>query len=136
MLGHLPDQFGGARVAAIFVIVEAAGLLLIWFAPGPVMATVGAGLTAGLGYSLVYPRLRKLPPASRGLAMGLYTVFLDVALGFGSVALGVLAAWVTLQGLFVASAAIVLPAALVAIALHRRTSNDAAYSAVTQKRLH
>ncbi|WP_292318608.1 hypothetical protein [Mesorhizobium sp.] len=94
--GHLPDRLGGARVAAIFVVVEAAGLLSIWLAPGPLVAAIGAGLT-GLGYSLVYPGLgaeavAHLPGGSRGLAMGLYTVFLDVALGFGSPALGLIAA--------------------------------------------
>ena len=57
------------------------------------LAAAGAALT-GFGYSLVYPGLgveavRRAPPQSRGLAMGAYTVFLDVALGFGSPALGI-----------------------------------------------
>jgi predicted MFS family arabinose efflux permease len=32
-----------------------------------------------------------VPPQNRGLAMGAYTAFLDVALGFGTPALGLLA---------------------------------------------
>lgn len=122
--GQLPDRLGGARVAAIFVAVEAVGLLLIGLAPGPVVATVGAGLT-GLGYSLVYPGLgaeavSRLPSDSRGLAMGLYTVFLDVALGFGSPALGLVAASAGLQFVFLVVAAAALPAFAVALKLIRR----------------
>ncbi len=127
--GHLPDRLGGARVAAIFVLVEAAGLLLIWLAPGPILATAGAALT-GFGYSLVYPGLgseavRNLPASSWGLAMGLYTVFLDMALGFGSPTLGAIAAWAGLDTVFLASAVIVLSASFIAVLLsghfkHRR----------------
>ncbi|WP_245426141.1 arabinose transporter [Mesorhizobium sp. WSM3862] len=124
--GHLPDRLGGARVAAIFVVVEAAGLLSIWLAPGPLVAAIGAGLT-GLGYSLVYPGLgaeavAHLPASSRGLAMGLYTVFLDVALGFGSPALGLIAASAGLRFVFLAAAAAALPALAIALLLRRRSA--------------
>ncbi|MDX8480668.1 arabinose transporter [Mesorhizobium sp. VK24D] len=122
--GHLPDRLGGARVAAIFVAVEAAGLLSIWLAPGPLVAAIGAGLT-GLGYSLVYPGLgveavAHLPASSRGLAMGLYTVFLDVALGFGSPALGLIAASAGLRFVFLAAAAAAVPALAIALLLRRK----------------
>ena len=124
--GQLPDRLGGARVAAIFVAVEGVGLLLIWSAPGPLVATLGAGLT-GLGYSLVYPGLgaeavSHLPSGSRGLAMGLYTVFLDVALGFGSPVLGLVAASTGLQFVFLAVAAAVVPALAIALLLRRKSS--------------
>nr|WP_281004824.1 arabinose transporter [Mesorhizobium hawassense] len=124
--GHLPDRLGGARVATIFVVVEAAGLLLIWLAAEPMLAVVGAGL-AGLGYSLVYPGLgaeavSHLPSSSRGLAMGLYTVFLDLALGFGSPALGLVAASAGLQFVFLAVAAAALPAFAIALMLGRKAS--------------
>ncbi|CDX21730.1 conserved membrane hypothetical protein [Mesorhizobium sp. ORS 3324] len=122
--GHLPDRLGGARVAAIFVLVEAAGLLSIWLAPGPAVAAIGAVLT-GLGYSLVYPGLgaeavAHLSASSRGLAMGLYTVFLDVALGFGSPALGLIAASAGLRLVFLAAAAAALPALAIALLLRRK----------------
>ncbi|MDX8466135.1 arabinose transporter [Mesorhizobium sp. VK23B] len=122
--GHLPDRFGGARVAAVFVLVEAAGLLSIWLAPGPPVAAIGAVLT-GLGYSLVYPGLgaeavEDLPASNRGLAMGLYTVFLDVALGFGSPALGLIAASAGLRLVFLAAAAAALPALAIALLLGRK----------------
>jgi MFS family permease len=94
-LGHLADRFGGAKVALPSVLVEATGLAMIWLAPWSALALTGAALT-GFGYSLVYPGLgveavRVAPAQSRGLAMGAYTAFLDVALGFGTPALGFLA---------------------------------------------
>ena len=116
--GHIPDMLGGAKVALVSVFVEAAGLALIWFASNPALAAAGAALT-GFGYSLVYPGLgieamKRVPPQSRGLAMGAYTVFLDVALGFGSPALGLLAGWTGVASVFLASAVLVLGAAVVA----------------------
>ena len=126
-LGHAPDRFGGARVALAFIFIEAAGLALISFASGPVLATAGAALT-GFGYSLIYPGLgveavRRVSPQSRGLAMGAYTVFLDVALGFGSPALGLVAGWTGLGSVFLASAIIVLCATVVAAWLLRATTS-------------
>src|SRR3954454_8317556 len=122
-LGHVPDKLGGARVALISVVVEATGLALIWLAPTQAVAAAGASLT-GLGFALVYPGLgveavRRAPPQSRGLAMGAYTAFLDVALGFGSPALGLVAGWAGLGAVFLASALVVLGAAGVALHLLR-----------------
>jgi predicted MFS family arabinose efflux permease len=124
--GHVPDRLGGARVALVCVLVEAAGLALMWFAPGRTIAAVGAALT-GFGYSLVYPGLgveavRRAPPQSRGFAMGAYTVFLDVALGFGSPLLGLIAGWAGLSAVFLASAVVVLCAAGVAARLLASTA--------------
>src|SRR5204863_7538016 len=33
LMGHVPDRVGGARVAFVSVLIEAAGLALIWIAP-------------------------------------------------------------------------------------------------------
>ena len=120
-LGHLPDRVGGAKVALVSVLIEAAGLVLIWLATGPALAATGAALT-GFGYALVYPGLgaeavRRAPPQSRGLAMGAYTVFLDVALGFGSPLLGIIAGWHGLGAVFLASAILVLAGAVFATIL-------------------
>jgi MFS family permease len=126
VFGHLPDKLGGAKVALVCAITEAAGLALIWFAPGLVLAAAGAVL-AGFGYSLVYPGLgveavRRTPPESRGLAMGTYTAFLDIALGLGSPVLGLLAKGAGLDAVFLASSLIVLAAAAVAFGLLRAGS--------------
>jgi MFS family permease len=124
MFGHLPDKLGGARIALIFVLVQSAGLLVMGFAQGPVMAAAGAAV-AGLGYSLVYPGLgveavRGTSPESRGLAMGIYTVFLDVAMALGSPALGWIADGEGLSAVFVVSAGVTVCAAAVASELRRR----------------
>ena len=36
--GHLPDRIGGAKVALVCVLIEAAGQALIWLAPWPALA--------------------------------------------------------------------------------------------------
>src|SRR3954449_8679995 len=121
LCGHLPDKLGGARVALVCALVEAAGLALIGLAPGRALAAVGAAL-AGVGYSLLYPGLgveavRRAPPESRGLAMGAFTACLDLALGVASPALGLIAAGPGLAAAFLASALVVLCAAAVAARL-------------------
>ena len=121
LLGHLPDRLGGAKVALICALIEAVGLALIWFAPDCASAIAGAAL-AGCGYSLVYPGLgveavRRAPPQSRGLAMGAYTAFLDVALGFGSPVLGLIAGRFGLDTAFLVSALIALGAATISLRL-------------------
>lgn len=121
LFGQVPDQLGGAKVALACVVIEAAGLALIGLAPDRAWAAAGAVL-AGFGYSLVYPGLgaeavRRVPPGSHGLAMGAYTVFLDVALGFGSPALGLIAGRFGFDTAFLISALIALGTAAIALRL-------------------
>ena len=121
LLGYIPDRLGGARVALVSVAIEATGLALIWSAHDQTLAATGAVL-AGCGFALVYPALgveavRRVPRQSHGLAMGAYTAFLDVALGFGSPALGLVAGWAGLRAVFLAAALIVLCAAGIATRL-------------------
>jgi MFS family permease len=127
-LGHLPDRVGGARAAFASVLVEALGLAMLWLSPGRTLAVLGAAL-AGFGYALVYPGLgaeavSQVPSQSRGLAMGCYTVFLDVALGFGSPALGVIAGARALGTVFLASMVAALGAACITIFLLLRTRSS------------
>jgi MFS family permease len=115
---HLADRIGGARVALVCAAIEAVGQALIWLAVRPEMALAGAALT-GFGFSLVYPAfgveaVRRVPAHSRGLAMGAYTAFLDLAQGLASPALGLIAAGARLNLLFLASSATVMCASLVA----------------------
>jgi MFS family permease len=121
LFGHVPDRLGGAKVALVCVLIEAAGLALISLASGRALAATGAAL-AGFGYALVYPGLgveavRSAPPHSRGLAMSTYTVFLDVALGFGSPLLGLIAGRFGLDTAFLVSALLALGTAVVALRL-------------------
>lgn len=107
-LSHLADRFAAPKVALLTVLVEAVGLALLAVSPSLATALAGAALT-GFGYSLVYPALgveavKRVPAQNRGLAMGAYTAFLDVALGFGTPALGFLAQSTDLGSAFIASA--------------------------------
>jgi MFS family permease len=121
LLGHLADRMGGAKVALTCLLIEAAGQALLWLAPSSLIALIGTALT-GFGYSLVYPgfgveAVRRAPAQSRGLAMGAYTAFLDVALALASPALGLIAAMSDIGTVFLASALSVLCAAPVAMRL-------------------
>jgi MFS family permease len=123
LLGHLPDRLGGARVALVSVLVESAGLALIWLAPSAALAFVGATIT-GAGYSLVYPgfgleAVRRAPPEAKGLAMGAFTAFLDLALGVATPALGLVADHAGLSSVFLVSTVVTLGAAVVAARLLR-----------------
>ena len=78
-IGH----FGGFPVGITCLIVESAGVLLLWRSVAPWMAVTGAALT-GFGFSLVFPALgveavKHVPARSRGTALGVYTVFADVS---------------------------------------------------------
>jgi MFS family permease len=138
-LAHLADRFAAPRVALLSVLLEAAGLALLAASPSLSAALVGAALT-GFGYSLVYPALGveavgRAPPQNRGLAIGAYTAFLDVALGFGTPALGVLAERVGLGSAFVAGAFAALGTAAIAVFLVNKSQESASSGAcVTSSR--
>jgi MFS family permease len=107
LLGHLPDKLGGAKVALVFVTIEIAGLLLIGFANYPTLAFIGATIT-GVGYSLVFPSLgleavKNAPHESKGIATGIYTAFLDLALGIANPLLGLLADAKSINTVFIIS---------------------------------
>ena len=116
--GHLPDKLGGAGVALVCVVIEAAGQLLIWGAGTPLMAYVGAALT-GFGYSLAFPgfgveAIKRAPPQTRGLAMGAYVAFLDIALGISSPLAGALAGAAGVASVYLAGAVAVACSVVVA----------------------
>ncbi|WP_423736247.1 MFS transporter [Chitinophaga caseinilytica] len=82
---HLPDKHGGRIIAFYSLLVEAAGLTCIWMATSPQMAFAGVALT-GFGFSLVFPAfgveaVKQVAPQNRGVALGGYVAFFDLALG-------------------------------------------------------
>ncbi|MGX5832331.1 MFS transporter [Mesorhizobium sp. 43Arga] len=121
--GSLPDRMGGANAALVFVVVQAIGMAMMWASPNALLGFVGAFI-AGFGYAFVYPGLgreavRRAPAESRGLAMGIYTAFLDVALGILTPLLGLVAGAAGLGSIFLVSAVLALGTVLVALRLQR-----------------
>jgi len=125
ILGNLTDRFGGARVVIICLIVQILGLLLINLAPSAEFAIVGSFI-CGAGFSLVFPgfgleAVRRAPIDGRGLAMGTYAAFMDLALGLGTPALGFMGGAVSLGFVFIATAIASLLAIPIAVHLMRRS---------------
>jgi MFS family permease len=121
LFAHLPDKIGGAKVALVCVLIEAAGQLLIWQADHVLMAYAGAALT-GFGFSLAFPgfgveAVRRSPPQSRGAAMGAFVAFLDISLGITGPAAGAIASAAGVSAVYLAGAAAVALAAVVAMML-------------------
>jgi MFS family permease len=114
---HLPDR-GGAKVALVCVLVEVAGLLLIWQAGSAMIAYAGAALT-GFGYSLAFPgfgveAVRRAPPQPRGAAMGAFVAFFDIGIGLTGPTAGAIAGVAGLNAVYLAGAGAVSLSALVA----------------------
>ncbi|MFT8246550.1 MFS transporter [Roseomonas sp. BN140053] len=113
-LAHLPDRMGGRTVGIVSVVIEIFGQLLLWLAPNAGVALLGATVT-GIGFSLVFPALgieavRRVPPESRGLAVGAFLAFVDVANGLTGPLAGALAALAGYPALFLAGAVTCLAA--------------------------
>jgi predicted MFS family arabinose efflux permease len=118
---HLPDKMGGGKVAFVSLCVEVIGQLLLWTASSSGMALAGAALT-GVGFSLVFPSfgvaaVRKLGPENKGVALGAYVAFFDLALGVTGPLAGYIAGhlgYATIYALGALSAAV---AALLSLSL-------------------
>ncbi|NER63103.1 MFS transporter [Pseudomonas sp. MAFF212427] len=119
------SRWGGYRVAIACMGVEALGLALLWLAPSPVVALIGAGLS-GFGLSLVYPALgveaiKQVPTASRGAGLGAYAVFFDLALAIAGPVMGAIAARLGYAWIFCVAALLSLVGVGLTLLLLRRT---------------
>ncbi|MCE0743926.1 MFS transporter [Acetobacter sicerae] len=102
-------KIGGVKVALVSMAVETLGLLIIAGGPSPVLANIGAALT-GVGFSLVFPALgvlaiERLGAENRGVALGGFSVFLDLAIGASGPGLGMIIPIWGFPTLFVVAAA-------------------------------
>jgi MFS family permease len=124
----LPDaitRFGGYRVAVASLSVEALGLLIVWLAPSPLWAAVGAAVT-GAGFALVFPSLgmeavRRVSESNRGTALGIYSLFLDMALAVTGPLAGILALQADYGAIYLAACVAALGAAAMSLLLRRRS---------------
>jgi MFS family permease len=122
----------GYRVAIVSLAFECSGLVLLWLAWIPAVAQAGAAL-AGLGFSLVFPALgveamRKVPTATRGSALGVYTAFVDLSLGISGPMAGVIVFSLGYPPIFLFAAAMAGSSMALVIALYSRRAepSDAA----------
>jgi predicted MFS family arabinose efflux permease len=89
------NRWGGFRVAMASLTLESAGLFVLWSARAHDVALAGAGLS-GCGFALVFPALgvealKMVADQDHGAALGVYTAFLDLAMGITGPIAGVIA---------------------------------------------
>jgi MFS family permease len=123
------DRYGGVRVAQICLVTQTLGLLGVWVATSPALAIAAATLTGG-GFALVFPALgveavARVSSQNRGAAIGLYSTFLDLALGVIGPVAGLLATHGNWRAPFLCGALATLLGLLLTTALARsRTGAD------------
>ncbi|RLM31144.1 hypothetical protein BHG07_07205 [Brenneria salicis ATCC 15712 = DSM 30166] len=123
------NRFGGLRVALACFVVEVAGLVLVWCAPQPFMAELGAFL-AGAGFSLVFPALgvvavKAVSPQNQGSALATYTIFLDLSLGVVGPLAGVLMSYAGIASIYLAAALLGVVGLLLTLRLSLRPDASA-----------
>lgn len=121
---HLPDRIGGGKVAFVSLCVEVVGQLLLWTASSSGMALAGAALT-GVGFSLVFPSfgvaaVRQVGPENKGVALGAYVAFFDLALGVTGPLAGYIAGHLGYAAIYAFGALCAGAAALLSLSLRNR----------------
>lgn len=99
---------GGAEIAALSLVVEAAGLAFMGFVHTPTAALLGSALT-GAGFSLLFPSLGTLAvnragAQNRGAALGAYSIFTDLSVAGCGLILGQLIEMTNYTTMFAATA--------------------------------
>lgn len=120
--GHLIDVYGGMKVAIACLLLETAGLLLLWLAGTPHLALAAAAIT-GLGFSLVFPALgveavAAVPASNKGAALGAYGIFIDLSLGITGPMVGTVASHWGMLYIFPFSMCVVLAGLLLSLLVY------------------
>ncbi|MDB5928509.1 MAG: hypothetical protein JWR60_216 [Polaromonas sp.] len=121
----LLPRFGGYRVVVVCMLVQSLGLVLVWLAPSPSLAMVGAALT-GIGVSWVYPglaleTLARTPPANRSSSLSALSLFFDLAVGMAGPVMGFIATGYGFAGVFLCSALLSMSGFVLVLFLYRRS---------------
>lgn len=123
--GHLPDKTGGRSVTIISLIIEICGQLLLWKASGPYMALFAVALT-GTGFSLLFPAfgvqaLKRVPPESKGTALGAFSAFFDISLGLTAPICGLIIQHSSIENIYLFGAAAAIVSFFIAISSEAST---------------
>lgn len=125
-LARIVARYGGLPITRISLVLEIVGLAALAFSPNPTIAVIGAAL-AGIGFAPVFPALgneamASIPPQNRGVALGLFSVFLDVGLGATGPLAGIAAAHLGYDAPFFLGMAAVLLSLAMSFGLRRSTA--------------
>ncbi|HEY1767620.1 MAG TPA: MFS transporter [Terracidiphilus sp.] len=98
------NRFGGFPVAMACLVVESAGLFLLWRSNSPWIALTGAAL-GGFGFSLVFPAIgveavKRVSENNRGTALGVFTAFADVSFFLVGPIAGAIIGWFGYRSIF------------------------------------
>jgi MFS family permease len=128
VLARTINWFGGYRVAMVSLMVEAIGLITLCLASHAWVAIAGAAI-AGLGFSLVFPALgveavHRVPPNSRGSALGVYSVFMDVAMAVTGPLGGWIASGMGYNAIYGFAAVAAVASTTLTLVLHVQATRD------------
>ncbi len=117
---------GALRISFFFFLLEALGLFILTTAGSPILATLGTAMT-GFGFALIFPALgleafNRVPSNSRGAALGIFSVFFDVALGLTGPLAGLLVDISGYRSIFLVAGLAAIIAAVITLCLGARLS--------------
>jgi MFS family permease len=133
VFGRTINWLGGYRVAMASLAIEAIGLITMCLAVDARMATLGAAI-AGLGFSLVFPALgveavHRVAAHSRGSALGVYSVFMDVAMALTGPFGGWIASGMGYNAVYGLAAVAAVAAVILALVLQAQAAREIASGA-------
>jgi MFS family permease len=108
VFAKLPDQVGPARVSGGALIVGAVGLAILGLVPSPTGVLLGSvAFAAGVAFlmpGLLTLAVSRVSEMERGSVVGTASAFLDLAFGIAPAVLGIVAAQVGFDAVFLVGA--------------------------------